>query len=1022
MPIITIVGVSLNMINQAGEKLFNKGSRNIFTKIILLIIIFCVWILAFQAKFVQAGEDQKVKIYGFVGEFGTNKPLSGAKVGIVKVTWSSRGSIEERIILAETNSSGLFEAYVNEPGTYNFFAYCDYNSTQGSDYIPEYRKVNIKDEKQQLIFLLLPGASVNVVGDPFFSHEESSFSCKVNDESGILQLRSIVREIYGSRYETLANKTIFVPANIGFKIEVNIYSRYSARFPSQISIIANFTVPINGSYIYLGQGEQIKLDLKNYRLEFEANRGLPKLLEYTRSLANKVGVLSSYEKARISDAEKALKRGIFFISQGDYINAHADLYYTYLILTDVKETLLYMFQNLVISIYFITPLISISSLSLGAILFKDRCKRIFTGALIFVLLIMPLYYAHPGYTLLREHAYNPLAGTIIEQLFPSLLLVFSFVAGLLLISLPYTRGEKSDRRSLLLRSAIVAAFSLAAENLKRRKMRTILVMGMIVFSIFAFITLTSFSYETGFIVDKMRKNAPSNGLLIIQRSNESDVYPYGPVDPQLIKWINEREGVLLTVPLLKNVPQIGSPPKSLGSLLNPNLNLSYNIFGVLGIRPSLESKITGINRIVSMGRFLMDVDFNGILISQEAKNALKIEINDTIVFCGRNFVVVGIFDSVKLGEIIDLDGESILPQKIQLIMTQGGPVYLSHYVPAEAIVIILDQTASELPQLNMIVSRVNVQLLNPNYEEIFSLARSATLIFPRVESFISFDGEITHLYIGHRIISYGFGGILLLLILVSLNVCVMMLNSVYERRREIQILSILGLNPSQISAVFICEAFIMAFIAGSLGYFFSLSIYVFFNIFQFAPALKYKAEVFWSIIALCLSIITSVFGSLIPSLKASVMATPSLLRRFIVSFFKRGEFLAVDIPLRIKEKEIIEFFNFIMRRMNEYSNPLYSEERVDGETLVKDEMDPSNTRLRFIYKYATYRVKTENEIFLVKSENSHYYMVKLFSRSLLPWTSAGKKASVWQTAAFVRRLILEYTERKKIAIYGLTLK
>ncbi|MEM2433274.1 MAG: FtsX-like permease family protein, partial [Candidatus Bathyarchaeia archaeon] len=946
----------------------NKGLRVASINVILLIVLLYIWTLTSQLDFVHAEENKKIiKVYGFVGELGTNKPLDGAKVGIVRIIWSDRRAVEQYVILAETNSSGLFEIYLDSPGTYNFFAYCDYNSTPGVDYIPAYRGVNIEDKPQQLTFLLIPGASINIIGDPFFSLEEEFFSCKVNDEKGFLQLIGAVREIFGSRYEPIENRTIFVPANIGFKIEIETY-KFGARIPFRRITIVNFTIPTNGSYLYLRQGEQMTLNLKNYRLELEARRGLPELLEYVKSLADKVGVLSSYERVRISNAEKILKKGISFLSQGNYINAHTDLYEAYLILSDVKESLLSMFQNSIFSIYFITPFTGISSFSLGALLFKDKRKRIFAGILIYVLLILLLYYTYPGYTLLQDPTYNLLAGTPLEHLLVPSVLFLSFIAGFLLTNFPYTYGEKSDRRTLSLRSAIVAVFSLAAENLKRRKLRTTLVMAIISISIFAFITLTSFSYESGLIIDKIKKGTPSNGLLIIQQSNNSEVYPYGPVDLQVIEWINKREGALLTIPLLKNMPQVGSPPEPLDSLLNPNLGLRYNIFGVLGVKPSLESNITGINRIVSgenMGRFLADNDFNGILISQEARNALQVKVNDTIVFCGRNFTVVGVFESAKLGEIIDLDGKSILPQKVHVVVSMGGLTYLPYYVPPENVVIILDQTALKLP-INMIISRIVVQSLELKYEDMFSLARSVTLLFPRVEAFISLYGEITHLHIGHQLISYGFGSIFLLLVLTSLNVCVMLLNSVYERRREIQTLSTVGLNPSQISAIYVCEALIMAFIAGSLGYLFGLTSYLFFNLFQSAPALKYKAEAFWSIISLCFSIIASVVGSLTPALKASVIVTPSLLRRFIISPIRKGEALVVDIPLRIKEKDLKDFFNFMLERMKEYSDPTRVEERVDDVRLIEDKMNPLNMRLHFIYKYAVNRVITENDMFIVK--------------------------------------------------------
>ena len=61
--------------------------------------------------------------------------------------------------------------------------------------------------------------------------------------------------------------------------------------------------------------------------------------------------------------------------------------------------------------------------------------------------------------------------------------------------------------------------------------------------------------------------------------------------------------------------------------------------------------------------------------------------------------------------------------------------------------------------------------------------------------------------------------------IVVLNVVVTMLNSLFERRREINILSSVGLNPAEIASIFVAEASIMGFIAGGLGYLLGLSFY-----------------------------------------------------------------------------------------------------------------------------------------------------------------------------------------------------
>ncbi|MEM1515621.1 MAG: FtsX-like permease family protein [Candidatus Bathyarchaeia archaeon] len=905
---------------------------------LMILILLYINLSAYLTKVAYAENgNNKVKVYGLVFDYYSNTPLCGAKITVAERVLGQQ--IGQQIYIAETNASGFFEGYVEAFKDYLFFAYYDNPSTPGIDYVPAYREVVVGESPQYLLLSLLPGASINATEDPFFLHDEIAFSYEVKDENGILQRSSSVSQSLEWRSTGNKYRIIPIPANSNIKIEVNVYESVGRGFPGgfqrwRFRIASNFTIPLSDSGFCLKQGECITINLKICRLNVEAYEKIPNLLDGVKSSAEKIGILSLYEKTRIQVGEELLRRAWTYLSQENYINAYADLYESYLTLKDVEDSLSNIFRNSVISVYFITPFIGVTSSALGALLFKGVSRRILTSILIYALLIVILYFVYPGYKIVYEPEYNPMAETPFKQLIVPLLLSSSFIIGLALINAPYTYGERTDRRNISLRSAIAASFSLAAENLKRRKARTILVMSVIIVSVSAFMALTSYSYEGGLIIETLRKTTPSSGIFVFQQSTERNIYPFGPLDPEIIRWLRDRWENLLIVPLLKNVPQIGTPPPHLGYLENPLTGLRFEIFGVLGLEPSLEANMTGLNRIIIEGEFLNETDIDGILISREAKETLQANINEIVTFCGRNFTVVGVFESRILGEVKDLNGEPILPQKIRLLQTQGGNVYLPEYVSPESVVIILGEKTSHLP-LNMVISRVNIRILDGG--DHLSLARILVLLFPRTEAFVSMDGEIKHLFVGYRGFGYGFAESTLLLVLSSLNVGAIMLNSLYERRREIITLSTIGFNPSQISAVFICESLIIAFIAGSIGYLSGLTSYFFFSLFPAMPAAKYKAEAFWGILALSLSIVASVTGSLIPALKASILATPSLLRRFIVSSRgdARGTWI-IDIPLKIKREEIEAFFNFMVERMKVYMDPVRSEERIDDIRIERD--------------------------------------------------------------------------------------
>ncbi|MEM2443612.1 MAG: hypothetical protein QXL20_06455, partial [Candidatus Bathyarchaeia archaeon] len=189
--------------------------------------------------------------------------------------------------------------------------------------------------------------------------------------------------------------------------------------------------------------------------------------------------------------------------------------------------------------------------------------------------------------------------------------------------------------------------------------------------------------------------------------------------------------------------------------------------------------------------------------------------------------------------------------------------------------------------------------------------------------------------------------------------------------------------------------------------------YVFFSLSLSTLVVKYKVEAAWGVLALFFSIFSSMIGALLPSLKASIIATPSLLRRFMIPReVEEKEECCVEIPIKIIDsKELLDFIRFIEARLREYSKPSCIEERVDYVKLEGDESNPESLRIKFYYKYGSSNVNTRNNLFITKDKRGTY-VINLSIRSLLP----AKRINVWQTAAFIRRLTLEYTEREKIKI------
>ena len=68
-----------------------------------------------------------------------------------------------------TDASGNYEVEVAGGGSYEVYAYCNYSSSPSFDYVPAHRQISLEETPLNISFTLLPGASIQTVGDLRFS-------------------------------------------------------------------------------------------------------------------------------------------------------------------------------------------------------------------------------------------------------------------------------------------------------------------------------------------------------------------------------------------------------------------------------------------------------------------------------------------------------------------------------------------------------------------------------------------------------------------------------------------------------------------------------------------------------------------------------------------------------------------------------------------------------------------------------------------------------------------------------------
>ncbi len=294
--------------------------------------------------------------------------------------------------------------------------------------------------------------------------------------------------------------------------------------------------------------------------------------------------------------------------------------------------------------------------------------------------------------------------------------------------------------------------------------------------------------------------------------------------------------------------------------------------------------------------------------------------------------IAGFFGGI--GRITDLDGETILPE--YQVMVSSDPVIIEVNTCSEVEVVFTTlETALRINRVH--VSRIDVEL-EPG-SDLETIGKSMALS-REYRVWISEGGESHIAYMGSEIGGKGFP-IVVPWAIVILNVVTTMLNSMFERRREIDILSSIGLNPMHIAGVFLAEASILGVTGGSIGYLMGMGLYPVMRTLTWAPIVSQKISAVWLVAALGIAVASVVLGSVL-ALGWSVGLTPSLTRRWRLGEQETqfGAEWETSLPVRLSDEDLEEFLSYLttdFERFSDYESvPRISSVKIaeDGEAKV----------------------------------------------------------------------------------------
>jgi len=960
-------------------------------------------------------------VLGTVSERGTGDRIPNAHVLVL--VGRQEGYIR-KVLETGANSSGYFALELPAGSNYSICVYYDNPLTPGFDYVPSVKTIYaLSGARLNLSFELYEGASLLLDGEVLFVEtaypEKPVFAVLDPESREIMKFGDFTLKFgeldFPNKYLELDPNHVIVPAGIPFMIGVYSGSEISAGnldviWYSGSNLISQSFIIDRPDHFLLEKGETIHVDLT----EFSVLNGLSTVkrlvseVQFIIRERKEEGFYLALEEQRLSRTYSLIHEAEYFLNQGEFEFSFAKLREAYTEASDLKRWLDEMRIEAYRSVFLILPFLALTASAISFLFFEGRSMKVIAAFVVFLLLLLATYLLYPGSRIVEAPIYFGAS-------LASLISVLSVLAVLPM----FMRGGEFRGR-VPLKNLVVPVLSIAKRNLRRRRLRFILTLISITILVSSFVSLTSFTTGYGLSFSRVSK-MPGLKLGMLVRTLRSPVMRayapasggkgvlwFTPLEDSMVDWFRARPYVRLVSPKYESTPR--RQYDYMGSYNPLGYIEDHPIFGVLGIIPSIEAEILPLEEMIVEGRFLRDEDENSVLISKELEDELKLGVGDWLVLqlSGRNLTlrVVGVLDDRRLEALKDIDGSPYLPMKIVELgrteLEEGVSLVLEGLAPCSAkeTLVTTWKIAYEIPGVG--ISRIDLVLEEgedpKEYAKMIALNKGLR----------AWASTQDGLYLAQLAPYFQGKGLSVAIpwIIVVLNVVTTMLNSLYERKKEILIYSSIGISPSQMACIFLAEAGIIGVIGGGTGYLLGFGWYKVMSHIAANVQVKQKVSALWTVGAMAVSMAAVLVGGL-TALKGSVIITPSLKRRWRIDErkYKLNKPFKLALPIWIAEEEVDDFMNFMLKALKSRKDDYEEHTYVLGEGM--EELDGASVRsIEFFYTTGgqTSPFHTRNKFVLRKERGSDTYAAELLSDGL--------PEAVQRTGSFIRKVLLEWNVKR----------
>ncbi|MEM3694144.1 MAG: hypothetical protein QXI39_09030, partial [Candidatus Bathyarchaeia archaeon] len=501
-------------------------------------------------------------IVGYVFDSSSRQPLPKARILLFYAQTSYRRSL---IASSYTDSLSSFRLTTDYEGWHRVYVLADRSETPGIDYVPCSWDVYVqRGSMASYTFNLIPAATIFLKGEIRFVESPSPASewrFTVVSPEKPLGAPSIA--LYGMVQEAsdlgLNRSYAIVPADAPVSLKVWARSGSVAHeFTLGAEVGSGYGYGSGSSYYRLPQGSLMEVEVDKEAILFNAalvRQILDKALE-SLLRAEDTGFLVVAERQDVLRSLGFVDSAQLYLRQGRYYDAYASLRRAWMLGSDASQKLQGLFEEGRSSAYVLTIFFALTSIALIYLLVERTLGIDITlGRRKAFLSLTPLLLALAYGAMLAVFFIAFPGCRLIPPIHFALTALISLGFGYAVTRLPGLLEERKGEaqwRSLALRSAIVASFSIAARNLRRRRLRTGLTLATVAIMAFGFITTTSIAAGRGLVLSILRPLLPKpfpDGWLIVEDVQAGEMLvTYRELPENFILWLEGQPNVTKVVP------------------------------------------------------------------------------------------------------------------------------------------------------------------------------------------------------------------------------------------------------------------------------------------------------------------------------------------------------------------------------------------------------------------------------------------------------------------------------------------